>query len=70
MKPKLIKAKIEGIINSLRTEFPQLGYHNVSLQCQPLIRIDEEVAGTNESFDDICTQNTAISSEEQTTKNV
>ena len=70
MKPKLIKAKIQGIINSLRTEFPQLGYHNVSLQCQPLIRIDEEVAGTNEDFDDTCTQNTAISSEEQTTKNV
>ena len=70
MKPKLIKAEIERVINSLRTEFPRLGHRNVSSQCQPLIKIDEEVTGTNEDFDDICTQNTAISSEEQTTKNV
>lgn len=70
MKSKLIKAKIEGVIRTLRTEFPRLSYHNVNSQCQPLIRIDEEVTGTNEDFDDTCTQNTAISSEEQTTKNV
>ena len=67
MKPKLIKAKIEKVINSLCTEFPWLSYHNVSSQCQPLIKIDEEVTGINKDFDDLCIQNTAGNSEGQTT---
>ena len=71
MKPKRIEAKIKGIIlGVLQTEFPKIINAKRSIQCRPLIPIEEKAEEPNEDFDDLGTQNTAISSEEQTTKNV